>query len=108
MPTVYSYSLVTGDLSKGGGAELIGLQQTAGGGYAGEPQTIAEKVCVAYLDEGSKVLLSAPDGLENDPGFAVFVADKTGAYYLCNATGDAMIWAFEPIGDPIKFPTQVS
>jgi hypothetical protein len=78
------------------------------GGYVGQPQKIAEKVCAAYLAEGGTVLMSTPDGLENDPGFAVFVADKTGAQYLCNATGDAMIWAFEPIGDPLSFPTQAS
>ena len=34
--------------------------------------------------------------------------DSAGAYHLCNATGDAMIWAFEPIGEPLKFPEQVS
>ena len=34
-----------------------------------EPQEIAEKVCVAYLAEGGKVLASAPDGFEQDPGF---------------------------------------
>ena len=54
------------------------------------------------------MLLSTPDGLAGDPGFIVFVEDASGAYHLCNATGDAMIWAFEPIGDPIKFPTQES
>jgi hypothetical protein len=105
---VYTYSLVTGDLLKGGGAELIGLQPTVNGGYVGQPQKIAEKVCAAYLAEGGTVLMSTPDGLANDPGFAVFVADKSGAQYLCNATGDAMIWAFEPIGDPLTFPTQTS
>jgi hypothetical protein len=31
-----------------------------------------------------------------------------GNFHLCNATGDAMIWVFEPIGDPLTFPTQVS
>ncbi|HYJ58484.1 MAG TPA: hypothetical protein VEW64_03905 [Methyloceanibacter sp.] len=105
---VYSYSIVTKDLLSGTGPEVIGLQQTANGGYEGEPQQIAEKVCAAYLTDGGKVLLSRPDGLEGDPGFIVFVQDAAGAYHLCNATGDAMIWAFEPIGDPIKFPTQVS
>lgn len=87
---------------------MIGLQQTANGGYEGEPQKIAEEVCAAYLADGGKVLLSTPDGLAGDPGFIVFVEDASGAYHLCNATGDAMIWAFEPIGDPIKFPTQES
>ncbi|HSD92828.1 MAG TPA: hypothetical protein VLB11_07365 [Methyloceanibacter sp.] len=104
---VYSYSIVTKDLLGGAGPELIGLQLTGGADDA-EPQAIAEKVCAAYLEDSGKVLLSVADGLEADPGFIVFVADKTGAYHLCNATGDAMIWAFEPIGDPIEFPTQVS
>ena len=36
------------------------------------------------------------------------VQDQAGVHYLCNATGDAMIWAFEPIGDPLKFETQTS
>lgn len=104
---VYSYTILTGDLLKGAGAELIGLQPASDGTFD-EPQKIAEKVCVAYLSEGGKVLLSAPDGLESDPGFIVFVQDHTGAFHLCNATGDAMIWAFEPIGDPLKFETQTS
>jgi hypothetical protein len=105
---VYSYTIVTKDLLDGTGPEMIGLQQTANGGFEGEPQKIAEKVCAAYLADGGKALLSTPDGLAADPGFVVFVEDVNGAYHICNATGDAMIWAFEPIGDPIEFPAQVS
>ena len=105
---VYVYSILTGDLLEGAGGELIGLQLTADGGFEGEPQTIAEKVCVAHLADGGKVLASASDGLEVDPGFIIFVQDNAGAFHLCNATGDAMIWAFEPVGDPLTFTTQVS
>jgi hypothetical protein len=105
---VYSYSLVQKDLLAGTGPELIGLQLTADGGYEGEPQQIAEKVCIAHLAGGGKVLASNPDGLESDPGFAIFVADKDGNHHLCNATGDAMIWAFEPIGGPLTLKPQVS
>jgi len=103
---VYSYTVLTKDLLDGGGGELIGLQLTVDGTL--EPQQIAEKVCVAYLIDGGKVLASAPDGLEADPGFLIFVQDSAGAFHLCNATGDAMIWAFEPIGKPLTFPEQVS
>jgi len=105
---VYVYSLLTGDLLQGAGGELIGLQLTADGGIEGEPQQIAEKVCVAHTGEGGKVLAIAPDGLEADPGFVIFVQNAAGETYLCNATGDAMIWAFEPVGDPLKLETQVS
>jgi hypothetical protein len=105
---VYVYSLLTGDLLQGAGGELIGLQLTADGGFDGEPQQIAQKVCVAHTGEGGKVLAIAPDGLEADPGFVIFVQNAAGETYLCNATGDAMIWAFEPVGDPLQLETQVS
>jgi hypothetical protein len=99
---VYSYSLVTDDLLKGTGPELIGLQPASNGGYEDQPQTVAETICAAYLDGGT-VLSSRPDGLSDGPGYVVFVEDGAGALYLCNATGDAMVWAFEPIGDPLSF-----
>jgi hypothetical protein len=105
---VYVYSLLTGDLLEGAGGELIGLQLTADGGIDGEPQAIAEKVCVAHMGEGGKVLAIAPDGLEVDPGFVIFVQNGEGVTYLCNATGDAMIWAFEPVGDPLTLEQQTS
>jgi len=104
---VYAYSLVMNDLLEGGGAELIGIELISDESEE-DAQEIAEKVCVAYLDGGGKVLVSAPDGLEDDPGFVVFVEDQNGNTHLCNATGDAMIWAFEPISDPIEFETQTS
>ena len=105
---VYTYSIVKSDLLAGAGAEMIGLQQTSNGTYEGEPQKIAEKVCAAYLTDGGKVLGSTPDGLASDPGFVIFVEDSAGNFHLCNATGDAMIWAFEPIGEPLKLDQRVS
>lgn len=97
---VYSYSLVVDDLLQGEGPELIGFQNVD---LSEEnPQEIAEKVCVAYVDGGS-LFSSAADGLSDDPGYIVFVEDTDSNLYLCNATGDAMMWAFEPIGDPLSF-----
>lgn len=104
---VYSYSLVTQDLLDGSGPELIGLTEADFGEV--NPQETAEKICIAHLAEGGKVLASAPDGFEQDPGFVIFVeANQDGGLYLCNATSDAMIWAFEPIGEPLSFKPQVS
>jgi hypothetical protein len=100
---VYSYSLITGDMLQGAGPELIGLQLTADGGFEGEPQATAEKVCAAYPEGGGTVVLSAPDGFEIDPGFVVFVTDSKGDLHLCNATGDAAVWAFAPLGEPLSF-----
>jgi sugar lactone lactonase YvrE len=105
---VYSYAMVTSDLLDGDGPDMIGLQLASDGTYDGMPQDIAEKVCAAYLTDGGKVLASASDGLETDPGFIVFVGDKAGKYYFCNATADAAVWAFAPIGDPLTFPEQQS
>lgn len=101
--SVYSYALVANDLLDGTGPELIGLKPAANGSFDDHPQAVAEKVCAAYLDDGGTVLSSLPDGLSTDPGYAVFVENDNGDLYLCNATGDAMVWAFEPIGDPLTF-----
>jgi hypothetical protein len=100
---VYSYALVNEDLLGGSGPEMIGLQPASDGGYEDHPQVVAEKICAAYLKEGGTVVSSGSDGLSFDPGYVVFVKNETGALYLCNATGDAMVWAFEPIGDPLEF-----
>jgi hypothetical protein len=100
---VYSYSLMTADLLEGTGPELIGLTPASNGGFEDEPQAVAEKVCVASLEDGGTVLSSRPDGLGADPGYAIFVESEAGDLYLCNATGDAMVWAFEPIGEPLQF-----
>ncbi|MGH6736623.1 MAG: hypothetical protein ACRECX_11170 [Methyloceanibacter sp.] len=100
---VYSYTLVKDDLLDGSGAELIGLQLTSDGEFEDNPQTVAEEVCVAYLTDGGFVLTSASDGLTDDPGYVVFVENDAGDLFLCNATGDAMVWAFEPIGEPLSF-----
>ena len=96
---VYTYTLLAGDLLEGGGAELVGLQDVALDEE--DPQAIAEQVCAAYPEGGGKVAAVVADGLGLDPGFIVFIEDSTGAYHLCNATGDAAVWAFEPIGEPI-------
>jgi len=59
---VYAYSILTGDLLEGAGGELIGLQLTADGGFEGEPQAIAEKVCVAHTGEAARCWRSPPTG----------------------------------------------
>ena len=96
---VYAYTILTGDLLEGEGPELIGLQDVAFDEE--DPQAIAEQVCAAYPEGGGTVAAVVADGLGFDPGFIVFVADSAGAYHLCNATGVAAVWAFEPVGEPI-------
>lgn len=100
---IYAYTLMTGDLLDGAGPELIGLIPAANGDYEDHPHAVAEKVCAAYPQDGGTVLSSRPDGLTADPGYVIFVESGAGDLYLCNATGDAMVWAFEAIGDPLSF-----
>ena len=96
---IYAYKVLTGDLLEGGGAELAGLQDVALDEE--DPQAIAEQVCTAYPEGGGKVAAVVADGLGSDPGFIVFIEDSAGGFHLCNATGDAAVWAFEPVGEPI-------
>ncbi len=103
---VYAYTVVASDLLKGTGPDLIGLQLTSDGSYDGAPQDVAAKVCVAYLKDGGEAVHVAADGLDLSPGFIVFVKDGSGRTFLCNATGDAKVWAFEAIGDPLTFDTK--
>ncbi len=103
---VYAYTIVDSDLLAGGGPELIGLELTYDGGYDGKPEDVVAKVCVAYLKTGGEAVHVAEDGLDLSPGFIVFVKDGSGRTFLCNATGDAGIWAFEPIGDPLTFDSK--
>jgi hypothetical protein len=97
---VYAYTVLTGDLLEGAGPELIGLKDVALGEEE-DPQAIAEQVCAAYPEGGGEVAAVVSDGLGFDPGYIVFIEDSTGGYHLCNATADAAVWAFEPVGEPI-------
>jgi hypothetical protein len=78
---VFAFTQMTGDLLKGAGA---------------------------YLDNEGKVIGSGSDGLTGDwiPGFYVFVETENGLF-LCDATGDAQVWAFAEIGDPIGILNRV-
>ena len=67
---VYTYSLVTKDLLKGGGAELLGLQPTVNGGYVGQPQKIAENVCAAFLAMAARCSRARPTGCSRIPALS--------------------------------------
>jgi hypothetical protein len=98
---IYAYSALGKDLLSGSGPELIGLQLASDGTYDGQSEDVAAKVCVAYLKGDATVVHVSPDGLDLAPGFIVFVKDGAGHTYLCNATGDAAVWAFAEIGEPL-------
>ena len=105
---VYANSIMSGDLFEGKGASIVNVEPTVGDGglpaQEHDPLAVAEQVCAAYLaGEPGKVIGSGPDGLKGDwiPGYFVFVANQKGDIHLCDATGQAEIWAFAPIGAPL-------
>ena len=102
---VFVLAQMTGDLLKGAGAYLVGAGQDSGGDDEEpekRPATIAELACQAYLDDEGKVIGTGADGLSGNfvPGYFVFLETDKG-WFLCDATGDAQVWAFAEIADPL-------
>ena len=110
---IFAYSKTTGDLLEGAGANLVDIDVTNDGEMElpeHNPLTVAERACQAYFSDGpGKVVGAGPDGLEGDwvPGYFVFLETGKGLF-LCDATGDAQVWAFAEIGDPLSFVNPVS
>ncbi len=111
---IFANTVMTGDLLKGAGANLVNIDQATDDG-AGSPESkpidVAERACQAYLSDGpGKVVGSGADGLEGDwvPGYYVFIETGQGGIYLCDATADAQVWAFAEIGDPLTFGNSLS
>ena len=111
---IYDYSMITGDLLNGAGADLVNIDQATDDGTVPTPEhdplDVAERACQASLSEGpGKVVGSGKDGLTGDwiPGYFVFIETGAGTY-LCDATADAQVWAFAEIGDPLTFGHSVS
>ena len=109
---VFAYSKMTGDLLEGAGTSLVDIDVTNEGEMElpeHNPLNVAERACQAYLSEGpGKVAGAGPDGLEGDwvPGYYFFIETSEGLF-LCDATGDAQVWAFAEIGDPLGFGNPV-
>ena len=73
------------------------------------PLDIAELAYKAYFPgDTGKVIGRALDGLGDKfvPGYYVLF-ENDGRTYLCAATGDAQVWAFAEIGDPLAIGNPV-
>ena len=110
---IFAYDKMIGDLLEGAGANLVGIEPVVNEGGVAVPEknplTIAENACQAYLSDGpGKLVGSGPDGLAGDwvPGYYVFI-DTGAGIVLCDATGDAQVWAFAEIGDPLSLGNPV-
>jgi hypothetical protein len=108
---IFALSQMSGDLLDGAGAHLVDLGQPTDDGEIPVPEktpiTVAEQACQVYLsDHPGKIVGNGPDGLEGDwvPGYYFFIETSEG---LCDATGDAQVWALAEIGDPLSLGNPV-
>ncbi len=111
---IYAYVVMTGDLLQGAGASLVPDEPIDDDQY-GVPQPdpnpldIAALACQAYFPgDVGKMIGRGLDGLGDKfvPGYYVFFENE-GRIYLCDATGDAQVWAFAEIGDPLALGNPV-
>jgi hypothetical protein len=66
-------------------------------------------VFIAAVDDGpGKIVGGGPDGLDGNwvPGFYVLIESSEGLF-LCDATGNAEVWVFAEIGDPLSLGNPV-
>lgn len=101
---IFAYEVVDGDLLEGKGSALTEEESSSG---ERDSQATAERVCqMMVAAPPAEILASREDGLAGDDwtsAFAVFVRDSDKNEFLCNATGDAEIFAFAEIGEPLDF-----
>jgi hypothetical protein len=108
---VFAYSKMVGDLLEGAGASLVDIDPVTNETGMPKPDPLkgAGRACQAYLADGpGKIVGGGPDGLDGNwvPGFYVFIETSEGLF-LCDATGDAQVWVFAEIGDPLSFGNPV-
>jgi len=106
---IYAYVMMSGDLLKGAGAWLVPDESFSDDQYSvsrpdPNPLDIAELACKTYFPGGKpgKVIGRGQDGLVDNfvPGYFIFFQSEEHTY-LCDATGDAQVWAFVDVSDPL-------
>jgi hypothetical protein len=97
---VFTNVMMEGDLLAGDGASLIGYQPVADRG-GGNPAQAAEALCAAiggYIEDMT-VVATVEDGLGD---YLVWLKNGNEELWMCNASGDAKLYDFEPVGVPIN------
>ncbi len=101
---VYANVVMNGDLLKGQGDELVA---NAGGGPHPGPAESAERLCAAvgsYMED-LEITETVDDGLGD---YLVWLKNGKGAYWMCNASSDHKLYAFEAVQYPVNAPTTSS
>ena len=119
---VYANIMMEGDLLQGDGPEMINYTPVVnriinrerpnfGGGDEGEtgggssdPASRAESLCAAVADtvEEMSVIATVEDGLGD---YLVWLENGQSELWMCNASSEAELYAFEPVDYPINDAT---
>lgn len=95
---VYANVLLNGDLLNGDGASMV--EKTIENGRKPGPAESAERLCAAvgsYMDD-LEIVATVDDALGD---FLVWLKKADDSYYMCNASSDEKLYAFEPVQYPI-------
>ena len=94
---VYANVFLNGDLLDGGGAEFV--KSDTDGHHPG-PAESAERLCAAVGDymEDLEIVATVDDALGD---YLVWLKNGDDAYWMCNASSDAKLYAFEAVQYPI-------
>jgi hypothetical protein len=97
---VYANVLLNGDLLTGEGSELVAEES----GHRPGPAESAERLCAAVGDymENLEIVATVDDALGD---YLVWLKNGDDAYWMCNASADAKLYAFEAVEYPIEEET---
>lgn len=91
-----------GDLLDGAGADLIGLQNVADRSSGGsDPAQTAAALCAAIGShiEDMQIAATVGDGLGD---YVTWLKNANDELWVCNASGDAKLYDFEPVDLPLN------
>ena len=98
---VFTNVLMEGDLLKGDGAQAVGFQSVANTTSNMAPADTAAAVCmgVGNYIEPMQVVVTVEDGVGD---YVTWMTNADEQLWLCNSSGDAKIYGFEPIEMPLN------
>jgi hypothetical protein len=97
---VYANVMVPGDLLDGNGAEFLRDAPKLAGSDSEEAEARARDLCfgVAGLTQEVQLIASTQDGLGDT---LVWLRMADGQLWMCDASADAQLFVFEPVGVPL-------
>jgi len=98
---VFTNVLMQGDLLKGDGTKVVGFQSVANTTSSAAPAEVAAGVClgVGNYIEPLQVVVTVEDGLGD---YVTWMKNANEQLWLCNSSGDAKIYGFEPVETPLN------